>query len=139
MIYSMIIEEIPSDLESFLDSDNEVDSEPEFAAPGGLQLEELMINDSEQESEDEIPISSFKAKSLDAREEWTQNRSYVIQVMKLFEGPEGPNVPEELETPADIFIHLFSSDILDDIVFQTTCEVGLCLSSNKNCFKLYHE
>lgn len=122
-----ILENVPSDVESVLDDDLFDDSELEFPAPE-LHLEEIVSSESEWESDDEISLANLKRKSSDHREEWTESRSYIVQVLKSFEEPEGPNLPEGLEAPVDIFLHLFSDKFHEAKRISFCCSKRLCWS-----------
>lgn len=103
-----VLEGIPSDAESVVESDVEDDLEAEFPVPEGDLLEGMIVDESEWESEDEVPLLE---KNYGEKEKWTHNRRYRLEVLKDFEEPEGPILPEELQAPVDIFLHLFSDDM----------------------------
>lgn len=75
--------------------------------------------DNEWDSEDELPLSTIRGLELQKKTIWTQSTDHCLQNMKQFSEEYGPNIPEELESPVQVFLHLFPESLIDHIVFQT--------------------
>ncbi|KAJ8969862.1 hypothetical protein NQ314_001546 [Rhamnusium bicolor] len=112
----VILDEIPSDTGSIT---SEAPSEDEIDA------DEFVMNPTEQEllenepdppvptgkevldydSEDDLPLSTFIHR-------WTSNSAHA-NTPHHFEQTSGPNIPEDAESPTDIFLCLFTKELIE--------------------------
>lgn len=73
----------------------------------------------EWESEDELSLAVIRQQELRKKAiVWTDDNSHVTRV-NTFISQTGPNIPENIETPTDIFSYLFPDSLISEIVFQT--------------------
>lgn len=126
-------EEIPSGDESDIDDASENEDETgenqtfDINAMDIVFAENLAAEDlpaEEWDSEDDTPLATIQAELIRAERRknttWTQNPQYVNNVQtQSFSSEIGPNIPEDLETPTDIFLHLFPDTLIQHIAFQT--------------------
>lgn len=129
-----LLDEIPSDGSDVSDLDDDLDEAIDMnIAPDVFDQEEAPDvfdheeapdvfdqeghhNDNGFESEDdELPLITFVGRKA---KKWTNNPANVTSPLP-FEENVGPNIPDCLETPLDFFLHLFTENLLDTIVFQT--------------------
>ena len=54
--------------------------------------------------------------------------------MKEFSETVGPNVPEDLEQPVDVFLQIFPKVLIEKIVFQTNLYALQSSGGNENAF-----
>nr|CAH7754792.1 unnamed protein product [Callosobruchus chinensis] len=118
-----ILEDIPSDNES-----NASDIESVMA--DNIDIDDIRGNETvcdiegeilaqaddliQWDSEDELPLSAFVSNEVF----WTTDEGYV-RIPQSFNENTGPNIPDDAETPVDIFLQLFPDDMIKNIVFQT--------------------
>lgn len=138
-LYTML-DGIPSDLESEVDDSDRDEEENENIEMADFSLgnENLDINnipiifedqlhdllddgryESEWDSEDELPLSEIRAREIRKRTIWTNSTSNCLKKYKDFEDNSGPNIPDDAETPVDVFLQLFPLSLIEDLVFQT--------------------
>lgn len=140
--FESLLAEIPSDCESIAsDLENVLNDEVEVLAENTIQDDELfpienmdiIFDNSEMQtnnqitnnedydwdSEDDVPLSVLRAEIIkNSAVIWTNNMQHITKPNEFVEDT-GPDIPENLETPTDIFLHLFSEDMINHIVFQT--------------------
>ncbi|KAK4876403.1 hypothetical protein RN001_012825 [Aquatica leii] len=87
-----------------------------------------MNNDSEWESDDDVPLAQLKLGQND--DVWTCDVAYCNHP-GTFPETVGPNISNTIKTPTEIFLKLFSETLLDKIVFETIYKNG----GNKNNFR----
>jgi hypothetical protein len=63
----------------------------------------------------------------------SRSSTYNVQ-RQTFTTDTGPNVPEELETPTDVFLHLFPKTLMEHIAFETNFCV-LKKNGGNHCFQ----
>lgn len=111
-----LVDEIPSDAGSYTsgapsEDDIEVLDDDDFVEVQDNTTENINL---EYDSEDELPLSNFVQKPI----EWTKNLKFANKP-SAFTQDFGPNVPENVETPTDIFLCLFTTELIGKIVFET--------------------
>ncbi|KAF2883604.1 hypothetical protein ILUMI_22571 [Ignelater luminosus] len=72
------------------------------------------LESSDYDSEDNIPLTQLQKKKSIV---WKKVASPVV--LMLFEEPHGPSIPDNVKYPYEVFLTLFTEDILANIVFQT--------------------
>lgn len=108
-----LLDEIPSDGSVIAESSDE-----EFIAKdvsGGLM--EVEEENSEWEDDDLLPLINFVKNITDEQTKWS--RHSVTNTIEEFRERTGPNISDEIDTPAGIFLALFSEDLVNTLVFQT--------------------
>ncbi|KAJ8928967.1 hypothetical protein NQ314_018392 [Rhamnusium bicolor] len=76
-------------------------------------------NQLEWDSEDEMLLTVIRQVELTKQPVvWTKDIAHVTRVNQ-FVKETGPNVPHNVKTPTDMFLHLFPESLISDIVFQT--------------------
>lgn len=82
---------------------------------------EDIISDNEAlwDEEDNIPLSILRQRELAKNTTWTQSMEYCVTNFKEFTEETGPKIPNDLERPVDVFLHLFPKTLIDKIVFET--------------------
>ncbi|KAJ8971583.1 hypothetical protein NQ314_000641 [Rhamnusium bicolor] len=118
------IDEIPSDTGSVIsgapsqDDIEEVDEDHFVEEVDEAHFVEVRhihnINLVEYDSEDELPLSHFVKKPI----EWTKDANFANTPLASTED-FGPNVPDDTEIPTDTFMCLFTTELIDKIVFET--------------------
>lgn len=78
----------------------------------------VVITNDEWESEDEVPLAQLQLQLRNTTIQWTKQTTFCTQVDPFIEN-SGPVIPQNLETPTDIFLHLFTLDLIEKIVFET--------------------
>lgn len=129
----VMLDEIPSDtgsitseapLEDEIDADefimNPIEEElsengPDPPVPTGKEVLDY-------DSEDDLPLATFIHR-------WTSNSAHA-NTPHPFEKTSGPNIPEDAESPTDIFFCLFTKELIEKIVFET----NLYATQNNNRF-----
>ena len=127
-----LLEEIPSDNESLADDLEEVMNDELLSpdAPNGdeevFDIENMDIiienndvtcnNNIHWDSDDDIPLARLP--DIFLPDYWTNDVSN-ITTTSAFAESTGPNLPDDVETPTDVFLHLFPEDLITHIVFQT--------------------
>ncbi|CAH1970884.1 unnamed protein product [Acanthoscelides obtectus] len=137
-IYKIVedVDEVPSDNESVLDDLDAVMSDEIPITQENADLnndlfnlrnmdvifedliedENCSLDNAQWESDDDIPLARRNDIFLPCY--WTKDTVYINKPSK-FEEEAGPNLPDIIETPTDVFLHLFPEDLIDHIVFQT--------------------
>lgn len=113
-----VLDEIPSDNESIY-SDYDSDSE-DTELPAATNHEVL-----DWDSEDELPLAAILPAvntALNSTIQWSKNVNNILQPRPFVEH-SGPNIPDDLETPLDFFMVLFSEELLQKLVFETNLYV----------------
>lgn len=136
-----LIEEVPSDNESIVSEEDdeeetviERDLVPEandiimnsmetksFTGTNGFRSDNAGVESDDWDSEDELPLAAVlipSVASLVKGIQWEKSVTNVILPTPFVES-FGPNLPDNIETPLDIFLTLFSEELLENIVFQT--------------------
>ncbi|KAF2900687.1 hypothetical protein ILUMI_05501, partial [Ignelater luminosus] len=72
------------------------------------------IESSDYDSEDNEPLAQLQKKKPIV---WKKVASPVVPMP--FEEPHGPSIPDKMKYPHEVFLTLFTEDIVDNIVFQT--------------------
>ena len=107
-----VVTDIPSDSDSIdglCDSDMEDDGNIADAEDEGNEKDE---EDNEEEEVVEVQIRNGKS-----NEKWLKKR--ISKDDTPFVHNFGPNLPDDIESPSDIFSVLFSNDLLELIVKET--------------------
>ncbi|KAI4468017.1 hypothetical protein MML48_2g00001852 [Holotrichia oblita] len=127
-----LLEEIPSDDESFADDLEEVMND-ELLSPDAPNDDEEVFdienmdlitvnnhvisnNNMHWDSDDDIPLA--RRPDIFLPDYWTNDVSNITKPNAFVEST-GPNLPDTIETPTDVFLHLFPEDLITHIVFQT--------------------
>lgn len=113
-----LLEDIPSEGSDISESENEDNDEPiDIDMPNDIYEEDANseLSFGGWDSEDDLPLTSFLPKG---KVNWTNNPNYVTST-ESFAEPFGANVPDNLGSPVDFFLHLFSKNLLNKIVFET--------------------
>lgn len=130
-----ILDEIPSDCESIAsDVESTMDNEApiDYLLYDGrdelFDIEDIpfIFEDNEQakvtkewDSEDELPLEVIRQEELRKKSVvWTNDVTHATRVNQ-FVSQAGPNVPDNVETPTDMFLYLFPDCFISEIVFQT--------------------
>lgn len=123
-----LLAEIPSDTDSITSDAASEDEIDEFTELVDLEIKENemetspifevenVLSDSDWSSEDELPLSSFVAR--DNTIIWTNNSNYYIPP-GTFTEETGPNIPDSVDSPIDVFLCLFPESLLKKFVFET--------------------
>ena len=86
------------------------------------------------ESEDEISLAELRSRMFETLTIWTKDQNYCLKNMKEFSETVGPNVPEDLEQPVDVFLQIFPKVLIEKIVFQTNLYALQSSGGNENAF-----
>lgn len=98
-------------------------------------IRDLQNNDDDWDSEDELSLAAIRLRELaNKKTEWTKSNNYCLRNQKQFGEECGPNIPSEIESPVDIFLHLFPESLIEDIAFQTNL-YALQKYGNPSAFK----
>jgi hypothetical protein len=65
-----------------------------------------------------VPLSAVRTEMRKHLTTWTNDTTHGT-ACDAFVQEVGPVIPEDVETPSNIFIHLFTEDLIDTIVFHT--------------------
>lgn len=129
-IYALL-EDIPSGGESDVDSINTDEEEQCLTEENIFDIDQMPMvfeddmnqdaidEDSDWDIEDNIPLSTIKAQELAKVTVWTTAIENCVQNKKNFTEATGPNIPNNLESPVDVFLHIFPSTLIEKIAFQT--------------------
>ncbi|KAJ8967493.1 hypothetical protein NQ314_002808 [Rhamnusium bicolor] len=119
-----LLEDIPSEGSDVSESDENEDEVTDMTVVLDVLDEQDNILDEQDDvrnatnytfdSEDELPLITFCRNEV----KWTTNPNNASRPLPFSENV-GPNVPDNLETPLDFFLHLFSENLLNTLVFQT--------------------
>ncbi|KAI4467001.1 solute carrier family 22 member [Holotrichia oblita] len=83
------------------------------------QVVDLNENISDEwDSEDDFPLARIQDDLKENAVVWTEDIQHVTRTNPYLE-KRGPNVPQNLETTTDLFLHLFAEDLTPNIVFKT--------------------
>ena len=85
-------------------------------------------------SEDELPLSIIRAQEMSKKTIWTKSVSHCVQNFKEFGEETGPNISTNIETPTDMFLHIFPERLVDHIVFQTNLYALQKAGGNNHAF-----
>ncbi|KAJ8935797.1 hypothetical protein NQ314_012649 [Rhamnusium bicolor] len=72
-------------------------------------------NDLDWDSEYDVPLARFV---MNQSIVWTNDVNYVTKTNPFVEAT-GANLPDNAETPTDVFLQLFPEDLIRGIIFQT--------------------
>lgn len=119
-----LLEDIPSGGSDVSESDENEDDMTDMTLVLDVLDEQNDILDKQDDvrkandafdSEDELPLITFVRQN---KIKWTTDPNNASPALPFSENV-GPNVPGNLETPLDFFLHLFSENLLNTLVFQT--------------------
>lgn len=128
-----MLEDIPSDIESDVgdcsDDDNEGGNERVddvnvgFEETASQEDDIQMCQDEDDmqmwEDEDDIPLSVVRTQLLEKYHfAWSNDTSLCINKNEFVE-ESGPNVPDSIESPTDLFLHLFPEELISHLTFHT--------------------
>ncbi|KAK9694589.1 Transposase IS4 [Popillia japonica] len=68
----------------------------------------------EWDSEDDMPLANIAQR----RTKWTKNAELYV-CPEPFREDFGPNILEEIETPVETFLYLFTEQFIEKLVFET--------------------
>lgn len=116
-LFDRFFEDVPSgsDSEDSLDELSEPDVEAERMDVAFLDE----VTSDGWESEDDLPLSVIQQQEKSKTTVWSYSSRNVLRNMKVFAEETGPNIPDHLETPTDIFLQIFPDDLINHITFQT--------------------
>ena len=147
-----LLEDIPSDNDSVCSDDDQVDPENITANNNLLNLDDIPIifaddidmyqNIANQEDDDSIDsdpemnetLAVIRSRELAKRTIWTTSTENCIRQRKTFSEATGPNIPDDLESPHDVFLHIFPLNLIEAIVFQTNLYALQKNGGNSNSF-----
>lgn len=93
------------------------------------------VSNLQWESEDEIPLSVIRAQEIAKKTIWSKSTSNCLKNVKIFdEISVGPKVDLDVETPINMFLHIFPDSLCDHIVFQTNLYALQKAGGNANAF-----
>lgn len=99
------IENLPIDFEDIIEPTNE-ETEPTNEETGW-------------DSEDDLPLIVIQQQELAKTTIWTKNPDNCLKIFKIFAQDTGPNIDDQLETPTEVFLAVFPSNLIQKIVFET--------------------
>ncbi|XP_018578352.1 uncharacterized protein LOC108916555 [Anoplophora glabripennis] len=127
----VLLDEIPSDNESLVEDLDEVMNDelptPDASNNGEVfDIENMDIiiedndvisnNDLHWDSDDDIPLA--RRPDIFLSDYWSDDVSNIMKPSAFAEAT-GPDLPDDIETPTDVFLHLFPEDLITHITFQT--------------------
>ena len=116
---NVVTTEIPSDSES-VDGLQDSDNEEDVVNSRSLMDESVSTADNNADEEESMDVEDISdANESHIWESVSRPRSDV-----MFSKSFGPNIPDTAKLPFDIFSCLFSSDLLDHIVDQTSLYIS---------------
>lgn len=109
--------EEPAQQSSLHEEENEMDSEmnleiPEMYDETPQPIPPSQTDPDSDDSEENIPLAKFL-------NTWTQEARHANKPEAFDNTGAGPNVPDDVETPLDVFLTLFNNDLLEKIAFET--------------------
>ncbi|KAF2904101.1 hypothetical protein ILUMI_02076 [Ignelater luminosus] len=140
-----LVEQISSNNESIV-SDSENEDERNFDIPVVKNPENNIVRtDMDWNSEGDIPLAAFlPVPSAVTSVTWSKGLNSVIIAMQ-FSGTSRPNIPDYVETPLDLFMNLFSNELLpsNKDYWSSRADVrdsfiASCMSQNRFSFLLGH-
>lgn len=81
--------------------------------PGGLEE----VEDDIWEEEDNLTLAEIRQNEIAKSTVWTNSSTNCLKVMKSFNEISGPNIPNDVQSPVEIFLHLFPNSLIENIVF----------------------
>lgn len=81
--------------------------------PGGLEE----VEDDIWEEEDNLTLAEIRQNEIAKSTVWTNSSTNCLKVMKFFNEISGPNIPNDVQSPVEIFLHLFPNSLIENIVF----------------------
>ncbi|KAJ8958695.1 hypothetical protein NQ318_016422 [Aromia moschata] len=75
--------------------------------------------DTDDDPEMEETLAAIRGRELAKTTVWTHSEENCNNYKKTFSEETGPSIPVHLESPHDIFLHLFPSKMIEEIAFQT--------------------
>lgn len=126
----VLLDEIPSDDESIDSSESDDENNVEFdlaEQQSEMEIsvvetipEAVSIQDLSWESEDELPLATFLAvPKPNENFQWSKSLGNVVNPEPFAECSGPYNIPEETETPLEVFSLLFPEELFERIVFET--------------------
>lgn len=91
-------------------------------------------NNEQYDSDDEISLAVLRRKLLQENTIWTSNVENCVPIQKYFTEDFGPCIPDNVESPTDIFLHIFPTKLINHIVFQTNLYALQNSGGNPNSF-----
>lgn len=71
------------------------------------------------DSEDELPLSVIQHRERAKTTVWTSSSARTLGDILEFTEETGPNIPEDVETPTEVFLRIFPLELIEEITFQT--------------------
>jgi hypothetical protein len=129
-----LIEDIPSGDESDINDESENEDGNEMNQTFDINAMDIdfladdMPVEQDWDSEDEAPLTQIQAVLIREMRlqstTWTHDLLHTNNVQRqTFTTDTGPNVPGELETPTDVFLHLFPKTLMEHIALETNLYV----------------
>ncbi|KAJ8938182.1 hypothetical protein NQ314_011590 [Rhamnusium bicolor] len=148
-----LLEGIPSDVDSISTDDDQEDPENITANNNNLldlndipiifaddlDLDQNIANQEDDDSIDSDPemnetLAVIRSRELAKRTIWTTSIENCVQNKKTFSEATGASIPDDLESPHDVFLHIFPLTLIQTIVFQTNLYALQKNGGNPNSF-----
>ncbi|KAJ8932804.1 hypothetical protein NQ314_014508 [Rhamnusium bicolor] len=148
-----LLEGIPSDVDSISTDDDQEDPENITANNNNLldlndipiifaddlDLDQNIANQEDDDSIDSDPemnetLAVIRSRELAKRTIWTTSIENCVQNKKTFSEATGASIPDDLESPHDVFLHIFPLTLIETIVFQTNLYALQKNGGNPNSF-----
>lgn len=115
-----LVDEIPSDNESIVSDDSSDIEDTEAIDKPAIDVldEEMESNHSDWDSEDELPLATYVPTTGETNVQWTKTSNKAV-IREPFTETCGPNVPDNIQTPVDLLLYLFSEELIEKIVWET--------------------
>lgn len=105
-------------------------------AVDGQADEPIEPDENAYDSEEELTLAELRTRILRYNSPiWTCDPGNVIKNKKEFDEVSGPCIPGNLESPTDVFLHIFPMDLIEYIAFQTNLYALQTSGGNENSFQ----